>query len=76
MEILTFRAFTTADQHPHSGNPAGAAGLGSCLRAGGHLALPAVIQVEQGAEIGRPSSITVEIPVEGRVRVTGTAMEL
>lgn len=52
-----------------------AAGLGSYLRAGGHLGLPAVIRVEQGTEIGRPSSITVEIPLEGRVRVTGSAVE-
>lgn len=50
-----------------------AAGLGSYLRAGGHLALPAVIEVEQGAATGRPSLITVEIPLKGRVRVTGTA---
>lgn len=53
-----------------------AAGLGSYLRAGGHVGLPAVVQVDQGAEIGRPSSITVEIPLEGRVRVTGTAVEM
>lgn len=52
-----------------------AAGLGSYLRAGRHLALPAVIEVEQGAHAGRPSLITVEIPLEGRVRVRGTASD-
>ena len=53
-----------------------AAGLGAYLRAGGHLVVPAVIEVAQGAETGRPSSITVEIPLEGRVRVSGTALDL
>jgi len=50
-----------------------AASLGYYLRAGGHVSLPAVVEVEQGAEVGRPSLLTIDIPVEGRVRVTGTA---
>ncbi|MBP2216918.1 PhzF family phenazine biosynthesis protein [Arthrobacter sp. CAN_C5] len=50
-----------------------AAGLGAYLRAGGQLELPAVINIEQGAETGRPSLLAVEIPFEGRIRVTGTA---
>ncbi|MBP2216953.1 PhzF family phenazine biosynthesis protein [Arthrobacter sp. CAN_C5] len=50
-----------------------AAGLGSYLRAGGHVELPAVIRIEQGAETGRPSLLVVEIPLQGRIRVTGTA---
>ncbi|MDR6972807.1 PhzF family phenazine biosynthesis isomerase [Leifsonia shinshuensis] len=53
-----------------------AAGLGSYLRAGGHVATPATIHVEQGAETGHPSLIEVHIPVDGRIRVTGTAEEL
>jgi PhzF family phenazine biosynthesis protein len=53
-----------------------AAGLGYYLRAGGHVEVPTVIEVEQGAEAGRPSLITVEIPAEGRIRVTGTATQL
>jgi PhzF family phenazine biosynthesis protein len=53
-----------------------AASLGYYLRAGDHLALPAVIEVAQGAEIGRPSFLSVEIPAEGRVRVTGTAEQM
>jgi PhzF family phenazine biosynthesis protein len=52
-----------------------AAGLGSYLRAGGHVTLPADIEVEQGAETGHRSLIRVSIPVEGRVRVSGTAEE-
>ena len=50
-----------------------AASLGYYLRAGGRVSLPAVVEVEQGAEVGRPSLLTIDIPVEGRVRVTGTA---
>lgn len=74
--------FTSRNPFPRGGireDPAtgsAAAGLGSYLRAGRHLALPAVIEVEQGAHAGRPSLITVEIPLEGRVRVRGTASDL
>ncbi|MGH1550730.1 PhzF family phenazine biosynthesis protein [Leifsonia poae] len=50
-----------------------AAGLGAYLRQGGHVATPAEVTVEQGAETGHPSSIVVSIPSEGRIRVTGTA---
>ncbi|WP_432522797.1 PhzF family phenazine biosynthesis protein [Kineococcus sp. SYSU DK006] len=52
-----------------------AAGLGSYLRAGGHLTTPADLVVDQGAETGRPSLIRVSVPREGRVRVSGTAVE-
>ncbi|WP_213814472.1 PhzF family phenazine biosynthesis protein [Glaciihabitans sp. dw_435] len=50
-----------------------AASLGYYLRAGGHLSVPATIEVAQGAETGHPSLITVQVPAEGRVRVGGTA---
>lgn len=53
-----------------------AAGLGAYLRAGGHIPLPAVLTVEQGAEVGRPSFIEVAVPSQGRVRVTGNAEEM
>ena len=53
-----------------------AAGLGAYLRAGAHISLPAILNVEQGAETGRPSLIKVEVPSEGRVRVTGKAEEI
>lgn len=53
-----------------------AAGLGAYLRAGGHIPLPAVLTVEQGAETGRPSLITVAVPNEGWVRVTGSAEQM
>lgn len=53
-----------------------AAGLGEYLRRGGHIRVPAEVVVDQGAETGRPSLITVSIPAIGRIRVTGTADEL
>lgn len=53
-----------------------AASLGYYLRERGEVAPPVTIQVRQGAETGHPSSIAVEIPADGRVRVTGTAAEL
>lgn len=53
-----------------------AAGLGAYLRAGRHLDVPATITVDQGGEVGRPSLIVVEVPRDGRVRVTGSAEEM
>ena len=53
-----------------------AASLGYYLRDGGRVTLPAVIEVEQGAQTGHPSRLVVEIPVEGRVRVTGRAAQI
>jgi PhzF family phenazine biosynthesis protein len=57
---------------------AAAAALGGYLRAGGHVALPAVVTVVQGADMGRPSVLTVDVPsdpAEG-IRVTGHAVAL
>ncbi len=79
---IAAKRFASRNPFPRGGireDPAtgsAAAGLGSALRAGRHLALPAVIQVEQGAQTGRPSLLTVEIPFQGRVRVSGTASDL
>jgi PhzF family phenazine biosynthesis protein len=54
---------------------AAAAALGGYLRDGGHVDLPATLTVLQGADMGRPSELTVEIPVEPGtgIRVTGAA---
>ena len=49
-----------------------AAGLGAYLRAGQHVETPATLTVDQGAEIGRPSQLLVEVPASGRVRVSGS----
>jgi PhzF family phenazine biosynthesis protein len=53
-----------------------AASLGYYLRAGEQLPIPSTFTIEQGAETGHPSLITVNVPAVGRVRVTGTAEEL
>jgi PhzF family phenazine biosynthesis protein len=82
VERLSPTRFASRNPFPRGGireDPAtgsAAAGLGAYLRAGGHVDAPAVITVEQGAEVGRPSLLVVEIPREGRIRVTGTAEEL
>jgi len=74
--------FATRNPFPRGGireDPAtgsAAAGLGAYLRSGGHVAAPTIVTVSQGTEIGRPSVLTVEIPAEGRIRVTGSAEEL
>ncbi|WP_369138289.1 PhzF family phenazine biosynthesis protein [Modestobacter versicolor] len=57
---------------------AAVAALGGYLREGGHVALPAVVTVLQGADMGRPSVLTVGIPgdpAEG-IGVTGHAVAL
>jgi PhzF family phenazine biosynthesis protein len=79
---LSATRFASRNPFPRGGireDPAtgsAAAGLGAYLRTGGHVEVPAVLTVDQGAEVGRPSLIVVEVPREGRVRVTGTAVEL
>ncbi len=79
VQRLSETRFASRNPFPRGGireDPAtgsAAASLGYYLRAGGHVALPATIEVQQGAEVGRPSLLTVDIPALGRVRVTGTA---
>ena len=61
---LSATRFASRNPFPRGGireDPAtgsAAAGLGAYLRAGGHVDLPAVLTVDQGAEAGRPSLIT------------------
>ncbi|MEJ3653380.1 PhzF family phenazine biosynthesis isomerase [Actinomycetes bacterium KLBMP 9759] len=56
---------------------ASAAALGGYLRTLGLVALPAVIQIRQGADMGRASRLIVDIPAVGdRVTVTGAAAEM
>lgn len=52
---------------------AAAAALGGYLRDARLLSAPADFVIHQGAATGRPSRIEVSVPVEGGVRVTGTA---
>ncbi|ROS31758.1 PhzF family phenazine biosynthesis protein [Cellulomonas sp. PhB150] len=82
VERLSPTRFASRNPFPRGGireDPAtgsAAAGLGAYLRAGGHVEAPVVITVDQGAETGRPSFLVVEIPRDGRIRVTGTAQEM
>jgi PhzF family phenazine biosynthesis protein len=55
---------------------AAAAAFGGYLRELGLVRPPAVLTVLQGAELGRPGVITVEVPVEGGIAVSGTAVAL
>lgn len=79
---LSTTRFASRNPFPRGGireDPAtgsAAAGLGEYLRHGGHISVPAEVTVQQGAETGWPSSITVTIPTSGRIQVTGTAEAL
>jgi PhzF family phenazine biosynthesis protein len=55
---------------------AGAAALGGYLRDAGLIAAPTTIVIHQGVAMGRPSTITVDIPAEGGIVVRGSAATL
>ncbi|MFF0476532.1 PhzF family phenazine biosynthesis protein [Streptomyces sp. NPDC004284] len=57
---------------------AAAAALGGYLRALGLVDTPAVLTVHQGADMGRPSLLTVGVPADGSsgIEVTGTAVPI
>ncbi|MEO1077302.1 MAG: PhzF family phenazine biosynthesis protein, partial [Bacteroidota bacterium] len=55
---------------------AAAAALGGYLRDAGLLTPPATFIVRQGEAMGRPSRLSVRVPVEGGIVVTGTAVSL
>jgi PhzF family phenazine biosynthesis protein len=55
---------------------AAAAALGGYLREARLIVPPVTITIRQGEVMGRPSRITVEIPVSGGITVTGTAVPM
>lgn len=55
---------------------AAAAALGGYLRGAGLVQVPATILILQGAAMGRPSRLVVDIPTSGGIIVTGTAVQL
>lgn len=55
---------------------ASAAALGGYLRDAGILTPPTTFVVHQGVVMGRPSRIEVDVPAEGGITVTGTAVDL
>ena len=55
---------------------AAAAAFGGYLRELGLVSPPATVTIDQGIELGRPSLLTVRIPVEGGISVSGTAVPI
>lgn len=53
-----------------------AAALGSYLRELGEIPTPSILTVHQGAGMGRPSVITVGVPVSGGPTVSGRAVRI
>jgi PhzF family phenazine biosynthesis protein len=55
---------------------AAAAAFGGYLRELGLVTPPATVTIDQGIELGRPSLLTVRIPVDGGISVSGTAVPI
>jgi PhzF family phenazine biosynthesis protein len=55
---------------------AAAAALAGYLRDAGLLAAPTTIVIRQGASIGRPSLLTVDVPATGGIVVSGSAARI
>jgi PhzF family phenazine biosynthesis protein len=55
---------------------AAAAAFGGYLRELGLVTPPATVTIDQGLELGRPSLLTVTIPVDGGISVSGTAVAI
>ena len=54
---------------------AAAAALGGYLREAGLVEVPALITIFQGVDMGRPSHLTVDVPLSGGIVVSGPAVE-
>ncbi len=54
----------------------GAAATGAWLRASGAVRVPARVTILQGAQVGRPGELTVDIPAAGGITVTGSAVRI
>lgn len=55
---------------------AAAAALGGYLRDAGLIAAPTTFTIRQGEAMGRPSRLTVEVPTNGGIVVSGSAVQL
>jgi PhzF family phenazine biosynthesis protein len=55
---------------------AAAAALGAYLRVLGLVDAPTTVTVHQGEDLGRPSRLTVDIPAEGPITVSGHAVAM
>ncbi len=84
--LVAFRegntAFTARNPFPPGGvreDPAtgsAAAALGGYLRQLGAITVPAQLTVHQGAHVGRPGVLTVDVSESGGIVVTGTAVQI
>ena len=89
-DIVTFQLiWRESDDTFHSRNPfpvggvvedpatgAAAAALGGYLREIGLIDAPARLTVVQGVDMGRPSRLVVDVPPQGGIRVTGSAVDI
>jgi len=55
---------------------AAAAALGGHLRLDGRVEPPATVEIHQGDDMGRPSRLTVHVPLTGGIDVSGEAVEI
>jgi PhzF family phenazine biosynthesis protein len=55
---------------------AAAAAFGGYLRELGLIQVPATVTIHQGDDMGRPGILTVGIPAEGGINVSGPAVNL
>ena len=53
-----------------------AAAIGAYVRAFALASLPAIVIVQQGAHVGRPSELVVDVPETGGITVSGSAIEI
>jgi PhzF family phenazine biosynthesis protein len=57
------------------GTGSACANLGGWLRATGH-ALPATFRIEQGAAVGRPCHLSLQVDADGTIHVGGRVIEI
>jgi len=73
-ERLTARnLFPVGDIREDPATGSAAASTGAYLRAIGGVEPPATVTIDQGAHVGRPSVLTVDIPTSGGITVRGSA---
>jgi PhzF family phenazine biosynthesis protein len=73
-ERLTARnLFPVGDIREDPATGSAAASTGAYLRSIGGVEPPATVTIDQGAHVGRPSVLTVDIPTSGGITVRGSA---
>lgn len=75
-EFLARNLFPTGRFTEDPATGSGAAAVGAYLRSIGQAAPGTTIRIHQGAHVGRPSLLTVTIPAQGGITVSGTAARI